>query len=114
MAFKNQETSRAYHTKYYALVREERRKQRVDQKLQALSLYGPQGRIQCSWPGCEVSDPDVLTLDHVDNDGYARRAAGESRGDSLYRKVLKEPLPGLQTLCANHNLKKEVLRRRDL
>jgi hypothetical protein len=89
------------------------RAQRAEEKVQALALYGPNGEIRCSWPGCIVTDPDMLTFDHVQNDGRARRKMGERGGTTLYGRALKTFIPGLQTLCANHNLKKELMRRRE-
>jgi hypothetical protein len=109
-----------YQKKHYGLTKAqllgyhaaETRKQREKDKLQALALHSLKGEICCSHPDCDVTDPDMLTLDHVENDGRTRRAMGEGRGNGLYRRASKATISGLQTLCANHNLKKEVLRRR--
>jgi len=86
--------------------------ERAAAKQKALAIHGPNGEVRCSWEDCTVTDPDMLTLDHVENDGRERRSVGEGRGNGLYRKASKGVIPGLQTLCANHNLKKELLRRR--
>ena len=91
---------------YYGSVAE-----RTEAKNKVLALYGPNGEIRCSWEGCDVTDPDMLSLDHVNNDGKDRRKNGEGGGNSLYRQALKKHIDGLQTLCANHNLKKEIMRR---
>jgi hypothetical protein len=90
----------------------------VEWKLAVLSHYGPQGKCQCSWPGCEVVDPDMLVLDHIQNDGAAdRRGQGVTRmkgGWGTYYKLVRMGFPaGFQTLCHNHNWKKEIMRRRE-
>jgi hypothetical protein len=83
-------------------------------KLDVLSHYGPNGKLQCSWPGCSVDDIDVLTLDHINNDGCKDRK-NRPGPIQVYRHCRNAGYPeGYQTLCSNHNLKKEVLRRREL
>lgn len=82
-------------------------------KLEVLSNYGPEGVLGCCWSGCPVDDIDLLTLDHVHNDGGARRAEGERGGRALYHNLRKNKYPsGFQTLCWNHNAKKEIIRKR--
>lgn len=80
-------------------------------KLQVLAHYGPDGRLCCNWESCEVVDPDMLTIDHVNNDGAEdRRSRG---GKEIYRSLLARGYPeGYQTLCHNHQWKKEMRRRR--
>lgn len=97
----------AYHLK-------DQRERRSRQKIQALQKYGPNGQAKCAWPGCDVDDADCLVLDHVEDDGRKRRNIGERRGNGLYASVLRYDIPGLQVLCANHNLKKEIQRRAKL
>lgn len=69
---------------------------------------------KCAWPGCGVTDLDMLTLDHVKDDGSKHRIRGLTSGWASYRKALKEGCPKkkYQALCANHNLKKELERLR--
>lgn len=83
-------------------------------KLQVMSRYGRHGRAQCCWEGCTVEDLDMLTLDHVENNGAEHRRSytktGRGGGTQLYRLLEKQGYPpGYQTLCANHNLKKHIL-----
>ena len=94
---------------------------RLDTKLKndTLSHYGLNGQLQCSWEGCQITDPDMLELDHINNDGKHQRkkdveVCGQERnGLAFYRRLRKEKFPpGYQTLCCNHNRKKEILRRR--
>jgi len=104
MPYKNENVRRAYMRKY--LVNRE-----FDCKLKVLSHYGKNGKLQCCWPDCDVTDIDVLTLDHIYNDGHK-----EGRSRSKYAQVIKQGLPEdrYQTLCWNHQFKKEINRRRDL
>jgi hypothetical protein len=81
-------------------------------KLEVLSHYGPNGHLQCSWPDCSVIDPDMLSLDHVNNDGAKDRKT-RGTGGRLYSILRTNGLPdGFQTLCHNHQWKKELMRRR--
>jgi hypothetical protein len=93
------------------------RKRQVNIKIEVLSHYGPAGRLQCSWPDCEVTDIDMLSLDHIHNDGaeHRRNLFGKKQGSSgsLYCYVRSRGWPaGFQTLCMNHQWKKEGMRRR--
>lgn len=83
-------------------------------KLQVLSHYGPAGEPRCSWLGCEVSDIDMLTLDHLGDGGNCdRRNTGKGGGCATYSYLRSSGFPdGFQTLCMNHQLKKDILRRR--
>lgn len=81
-------------------------------KLEVVSYYGKNGKPQCCWEGCVVNDVDMLTIDHINNDGYKENPS-QRAGMGLYHKLRKENFPsGYQTLCSNHQLKKETLRRR--
>jgi len=127
MAFKNKEDKNAYYKKWYAENPEKRGTARrkweekvnypeiranknEGRKLRVLTHYGKDGKLLCCWEGCTVVDPDMLTLDHVNNDGASDRKA---KGTGTYRQIEKCGYPdGFQTLCCNHQWKKEVLRRR--
>jgi hypothetical protein len=88
-------------------------KSRTSIKTKVLTHYGPQEKLQCSWDGCEIVDIDMLVLDHVDDNGAQERrgAPNSGKGHELYRKLRNENYPpGYQTLCCNHNHKKELLR----
>ena len=76
-------------------------------KLKVLTYYGPAGLLGCCWIGCTVVDLDMLSLDHIDDDGAKHRK--ELAGSSVYRDVLKRNFPsGFQTLCHNHQWKKRI------
>jgi 5-methylcytosine-specific restriction endonuclease McrA len=85
-------------------------------KAAVLTHYGKNETLQCCWRDCGVVDIDMLTLDHVNDDGATdRQSRGRTQGGGvhLYRALMTEGYPnGYQTLCANHQLKKELLRRR--
>lgn len=85
-------------------------------KIEVLAHYGPDRHLQCAWPDCAVTDVDMLSLDHVNNDGSQDRR-DKKRGPggiNTYWRVRSEGYPaGFQTLCHNHQMKKEILRRRE-
>jgi hypothetical protein len=73
-------------------------------KAQAMLLLG--GR--CA--GCGFDQLAALTIDHVNNDGAAKRRMGQKGGHPLYSWMVKNSthLSGFQVLCANCNQKKAV------
>lgn len=90
---------------------------RDEVKVEVLSHYGPSGQLCCSAKDCHISDVDMLVLDHVlDNGAEEKRALGGGsggRGWNFYRLLKRLGFPeGYQTLCCNHNHKKEILRSR--
>lgn len=81
-------------------------------KEEVLTHYGHDGALECCWSSCTVRDIDMLTLDHVKDDGAEHR---KSVRGSMYAWLKSQGFPeGFQTLCANHQLKKEILRRSSL
>lgn len=75
------------------------------QKLRSdvLAAYG--GACAC----CGETEPDFLTIDHVNNDGAAhRRALGTNSGHQVYRWLRDRGFPkeGFQLLCWNCNASK--------
>jgi hypothetical protein len=132
MPYKDPEKEKEYRRNRYATnpaVKLQKRKYRRDHskhfnacarketfalKNEVLTYYGPNHVLQCTF--CDVIDIDMLTLDHVNNDGCAdRRGKPYFAGIQFYRKLRQEGFPpGYQTLCANHQLKKEILRRRNI
>ncbi len=75
-----------------------------------INMYS-NGDACCAW--CPQSDIDVLCLDHINNDGKQWRATGVRSGKHLYKWLIDNDYPeGLQVLCANCNMKKEILRAR--
>ena len=95
-----------------AITKEQNAKRVIEKKTIALTQYGPEKQIKCSWSDCMVTDLDMLSLDHIDNSG-ARDRKIRGTGISLYMSLMKDGWPpGFQTLCHNHQWKKEILRRR--
>lgn len=71
------------------------------------------GEGTCRW--CGQGDIDVLNIDHIDGGGNKhRKELGTRNGQSFYTWIISNDYPdGFQVLCANCNLKKEVMRRRN-
>lgn len=98
-------------------LREQRQHEdRTELKLEILTHYSPKGLLKCSWEGCKVDDLDMLSLDHVNDDGAKHILPGHKDrlgGTNLYRWTKKNGFPeGFQTLCANHQIKKQILKNR--
>lgn len=81
---------------------------------EVLLHYGKRHNLKCCWFRCSVSDIDMLTLDHILDDGWEERRANRYiAGVRLYRILKRAGYPeGYQTLCGSHQLKKEINRRR--
>jgi hypothetical protein len=84
-------------------------------KLETLTHYGLNGTLQCCWPECNITDIDMLSLDHIKDDGAKhRRETKNGSGHQFYCYVTREGYPeGFQTLCHNHQWKKRILGLRD-
>lgn len=95
--------------------RKHHRNKREDTKKLVLSHYGKEGTSKCCWDGCEIDDVDMLSIDHVHDNGKEHRKTGCGGGCELYRRLIRDGYPdGYQTLCLNHQMKKEILRKRKL
>lgn len=78
-------------------------------KEECFKVYGK----KCSWPNCKITDHDMLTLDHIKDNGAKERKQKRRLGIVLFGHLKKKGWPkGYQTLCGNHQLKKELMRRR--
>jgi hypothetical protein len=56
----------------------------------------------------------MLSLDHINHDGATERK-NVGMGYNTYLRVIKQGFPaGFQTLCMNHQFKKEALHRKFL
>ena len=108
--------TKCWRLRWKSSLKRSQNKIRRRQKLQVLTQYGPRGELRCNWEGCEVRDPDMLVIDHVEDNGADEKRMGIGRkGHELYRRLINENFPvGYQTLCCNHNHKKEILRSRNL
>jgi len=69
------------------------------QKIKCLSHYS-NGDPKCAYPGCNVNDIDLLTIDHINGDGWKHK----QKGSKLYYYLIKQHFPkGFKVLCFNHN-----------
>lgn len=69
-------------------------------KLAVHEAYGS----RCCW--CKESDPMVLVIDHVYNDGAFER---KTIGQQIYPYIVKQGFPDkYQLLCANCNMAKHI------
>lgn len=86
-------------------------------KVSVLTHYSPNGNLGCCWEGCIIRDVDMLTLDHVNDDGckHLNPAGKRYVGGSLYRWARRNNYPeGFQTLCGSHQLKKFIIHSKKL
>jgi len=90
-----------------------RRDDLIELKYRVFTWYSRAQVPICAW--CDVVDIDMLCLDHINNIGTKdRKVLGHSL--RLYRSIIKLIEHGnapliYQILCANHNQKKEEVRK---
>lgn len=93
--------------------REWMRKRNEEIKLQVLTHYGKDKKLQCAWENCQICDIDMLSLDHVNDNGYEERKSGLKSGQHTYKRLIRSGFPeGFQTLCYNHQFKKALAKKR--
>lgn len=64
-------------------------------------VYLHYGGYKCNCPGCNITEPLALTIDHVNNDGNKHR---KKRYWSIFGYLYKNNFPeGFQVLCYNCN-----------
>ena len=86
-------------------------------KLEVFNHYG--GPV-CAEEDCHETDIDVLTLDHINEDGAKERRLlkdlyGIAKGNRFYVYLKKNNYPsGYQVLCMNHNWKKHFNHNRSI
>ena len=108
-AYQIERTLARYHAGLWAGMQTQN--QRLKQEV--LTHYGKDGNLQCCWPECTIKDLDMLSLDHVNDDGAEhRKHIGKGTRMYLWAKRCGFPVGILQTLCHNHQWKKELTRRR--
>ena len=77
------------------------------------TLFGHYGGSVCAWPDCGSTDLDVLSLDHINDNGADERRslAIVGGGQNFYRWLKKQGYPpGYQVLCMNHQYKKRNMK----
>src|SRR5208337_5073104 len=71
----------------------------VQAKIEVLTHYGNNKELQCCWPNCTITDIDMLTLDHINNNGAEERRKVRRTGVMLYRHIRTLDFPkDFQTL----------------
>lgn len=66
-------------------------------------VFAAYGGYRCACPGCDVTQPEFLQIDHIDGGGYEHRKKIGS-GHALYHWLKKNNFPeGFRVLCANCN-----------
>ena len=112
--------------KYYATHKNFREAKKKNERIRnrkiknrVLTHYGKRNKLCCSWKNCVVSDLDMLSIDHIKDNGANHRSRltkGKYRGGgglNFYKWLERNNFPsGNQTLCHNHQWKKEILRRK--
>lgn len=78
-------------------------------RLKVLAQYS-NGSMTCAQ--CSVNDVDMLVLDHISGGGKAHMREIGGPGGLCVRMIQDSFPPILQVLCANHNQKKDMERRR--
>ena len=87
-------------------------------KRKVYTHYGKHGKMQCCWKGCTICDIDMLSIDHIKDDGaeHRRQMSGNRvafSGKVLYQWLISQGFPeGFQTLCMNHQVKKQRIKSR--
>jgi hypothetical protein len=106
------ERRRKYREKNRVSLNEELRNYHSRNKKMCLSFYSKDETPRCAVDGCSVNDLDMLTIDHINNDGANHRRGiheGNKAGHGTYRWLIKNDFPpGFQVLCFNHNFKKAI------
>lgn len=95
-------------TEAFNNINERSRKTRWKNKLKVIAAYGG----GCS--GCGITDPIVLQVDHVFDNGkdHVDSKGRRITGNQLYSNIIKHKYPSdYQILCANCNVRKEWIRR---
>ena|SRR3990167_4495384 len=77
-------------------------------KIQALVHYSVmKGVPVCSHPDCLIMNLDMLSIDHINNDGAEHRKLIKRK--NIYKWLVDHNFPeGFQVYCMNHNFKKQI------
>lgn len=99
---KGRSACKRYRDRHPERFRESQRKYREAVKERVMDHYGR----KCSWPGCEVDDPDMLQIDHINGGGNQHYKKLGGGGYKFYGWLSARNFPpGYRILCANHNWK---------
>lgn len=70
-------------------------------------LYGFLKTKQCEWDGCNINDPEMLVLDHLDPK-LKRLEVSRMAQQSFSLKTIQEEIAKCRVLCANHHQKHTI------
>lgn len=100
-----------YYKSHREIVCARQAKRNASNKLEVIKHYSNNGILCCL---CGETCLDCLTIDHINNDGNRHRKEINRIGSSFYKWLIDNNFPsGYQVLCANCNLKKEIVRKRE-
>ena len=95
------EYSKIWYREHPESIARIKKKQNQKVRLDVVRIYGE--KCTC----CSESNPNFLSLDHVNNDGAYERNVVGMRNDTLYRKLRREGRSDrYQLLCYNCNMAK--------
>ncbi len=85
---KFREKDRVYRSNHPRHSRQQDKLYRAIRKEKVFSYYGN----KCQWPeGCDVTDPDMLQIDHIDGEGNKHRK--EMGFESIYSFLIRNSFP---------------------
>lgn len=78
----------------------------LNKKIQCIFVY-TNGKMKCSYNGCDIDDVDLLTIDHIEGGGRKQlRDLKITGGKQFYTWLIRNNFPdGYRVLCFNHNFK---------
>lgn len=86
-----------------------REKQRARYQRLRDAVFAAYGGYRCCCPGCNVTEPRFLQIDHINNDGAKHRKEIGGSGAHVYGWLRRNKYPpGFQVLCANCNYAKKT------
>jgi len=121
MPYKNLDEKRAHQRAYYRANKEKckayNKIHRKRRRMQQIAHYTWNQKfvnryksfMGCSWPSCEVRDPDMLVF-HAPNGHETFKV---SLMLNYSRRRLKREMRCCVILCANHHLKTHILQKRE-
>ena len=80
-------------------------------KLEVFTHYS-KGKPVCFVKDCNIDDMDMLSLDHINDDGAShRKKVGAKTGTLMYEWAIRNNFPSIfNVMCWNNNIKKQMNR----
>lgn len=103
----HREEKRRYHKRYAQShpIEERVRDKRYREKLRR-EVFSAYGGFRCACPGCGVTAPEFLSIDHINGGGHKHR---QTLGADFYKWLRMNNFPpGFQVLCYNCNHAKGI------